>query len=128
MAKFCIKCNSKLGILEMMNDTCGKCKAEAAAEREEKNNQRIIEKVRNNISNGNKLFFYKEVFIRVDSNLLDKKIGNVDMSLLRRLGIEGWELTGIVHRTNTIALINKTEGVRGSHYGGSAAEIGRAHV
>ena len=87
--------------------------------------ERTIASVQKELDNGNKIFLYKKIYVSVDSMISENnepvglsrffgkfKFGslfsdNFDISILRYLGISGWEVVGIVPQTVGIALTNK---------------------
>jgi hypothetical protein len=120
MAKYCVKCEKKIGLLETVHDgKCSECHEKEIKEANEKERMeqemkqaeergKIIQKLRERIYSGEKVYLYKKVFKQVDSIYDGSCIYNdfsskdaVPMGSLVVDGINGWELVGTIPVTNT---------------------------
>lgn len=133
MAKFCTKCQKKIGFLD--RDYDGKCKEchdeEVKAEREKKADEKkleqakkrgeIIQKLRERIYRGEKVYLYKKVFKSVDSTY-DGQILCPAPSMVSMVldGINGWELVGTIPVTTTTVFKTRNQDNSIAHTGGVA--------
>jgi len=80
------------------------------AEREQLQIQKIVQiktMLRARLESGKSVFLYDSVFVPVDSEILDKQFASeFDVSILRRLGLMGWEIVQAVPKTKGIGLEN----------------------
>jgi hypothetical protein len=59
------------------------------------------------VTAGRRCFMYKTVFVPVDSRILDQHIGSrFEAALFADLGLDGWEVVGVVPRTLGVGLSN----------------------
>jgi hypothetical protein len=156
----CLHCNEKIefdagGVKgdEIVTLECPHCKAETTAtipptdaeiqqakvELEKvKAEQLIIQKViqikdslRTRMQNGKPLFLYESVFVPVDSELLDNEFASeFDVSILRKLGLLGWDVVLAVPKTKGIGLENiGTDTLFGSKWaGGVGGNVMGVHI
>ena len=85
--------------------------------------QKIIQiktMLRARLERGQSAFLYDSVFVPVDSQLLDDEFASeFDVSILRKLGLLGWEIVQAVPRTKGIGLENiGTDTLFGSKWAG----------
>lgn len=67
----------------------------------------IKNSLRTRLESGKPVFLFDSVFLPVDSEILDKQFASeFDVSILRRLGLMGWEIVQAVPKTKGIGLEN----------------------
>lgn len=137
MAKFCTQCNKKLGFLEGRDGLCEECyqKREDEQKRLEKEaklekKRQFLQNIRSRIESGELVYIYKYAYIEVDSYLFGKTINNEpNFNKLYYLGLLGWEIVGIVHRTVSYELETNYSGdSHGKAWGGSTGGIVGAYA
>jgi hypothetical protein len=96
--------------------------------------QKIIQiktMLRARLERGQSAFLYDSVFVPVDSQLLDDEFASeFDVSILRKLGLLGWEMVQAVPRTKGIGLENiGTDTLFGSKWaGGVGGNVMGVHI
>jgi hypothetical protein len=96
--------------------------------------QKIIQiktMLRARLERGQSAFLYDSVFVPVDSQLLDDEFASeFDVSILRKLGLLGWEIVQAVPRTKGIGLENiGTDTLFGSKWaGGVGGNVMGVHI
>jgi hypothetical protein len=96
--------------------------------------QKIIQiktMLRARLESGKSAFLYDSVFVPVDSQLLDDEFASeFDVSILRKLGLLGWEIVQAVPRTKGIGLENiGTDTLFGSKWaGGVGGNVMGVHI
>lgn len=104
------------------------------AEFEQSQIQKIIQiktMLRARLESGKSVFLYDSVFLPVDSQILNEEFaGEFDVSILRKLGLLGWEVVQAVPKTKGIALENiGTNTLFGSAYaGGIGGNVMGVHI
>jgi lipase chaperone LimK len=74
------------------------------------------------LSLSEKIVLYKKVYLPVDSRIVkDDVVNSFDIDILKRLGLDGWDIVAVVPRTFGIALTNVS-------FGSSAGETWGAGV
>lgn len=68
--------------------------------------------IASNLAVGRPAYLHNSVYLQVDSEVMGEPAGVWDIALLQSLGMEGWEIVGIVPRTSGIGLTNTTAGTR----------------
>jgi len=87
--------------------------------------------LRARLERGQSAFLYDSVFVPVDSQLLDDEFASeFDVSILRKLGLLGWEIVQAVPRTKGIGLENiGTDTLFGSKWaGGVGGNVMGVHI
>jgi hypothetical protein len=76
--------------------------------------------LRARLQSGKPAFLYDTVYVPVDSQILDEEFASdFDVSILRKLGLLGWDVVQVVPKTKGIALENiGTDTLMSSVYGG----------
>jgi len=104
------------------------------AEREQITIGKIIQikaMLRTRLESGKSAFLYDSVFVPVDSQILDEEFASeFDVSILRKLGLLGWEIIQAVPRTKGIGLENiGTDTLFGSKWaGGVGGNVMGVHI
>ena len=104
------------------------------AEREQITIGKIIQikaMLRTRLESGKSAFLYDSVFVPVDSQILDEEFASeFDVSILRKLGLLGWEIVQAVPRTKGIGLENiGTDTLFGSKWaGGVGGNVMGVHI
>lgn len=137
MAK-CSGCGKSIGFLETICDNCKKkeiekqhqIKAERKAQREkaqrerEARSQRIAvavgETIKKRLQAGHTIILYETVYSSVGSVVNEQTIGDeFEISTIRKLGLDGWEVIQAIPRTVGIGLANHQVGYSaGESWGG----------
>ena len=87
--------------------------------------------LRTRLESGKSAFLYDSVFVPVDSQILDEEFASeFDVSILRKLGLLGWEIIQAVPRTKGIGLENiGTDTLFGSKWaGGVGGNVMGVHI
>jgi len=87
--------------------------------------------LRARLESGKAAFLYDSVFVAVDSQILDEEFASeFDVSILRKLGLMGWEIIQAVPRTKGIGLENiGTDTLFGSKWaGGIGGNVMGVHI
>jgi len=87
--------------------------------------------LRARLESGTPVFLYDSVFVPVDSQILDEEFASeFDVSILRKLGLLGWEIVQAVPRTKGIGLENiGTDTLFGSKWaGGVGGNVMGVHI
>jgi hypothetical protein len=87
--------------------------------------------LRTRLESGKFAFLYDSVFVPVDSQILDEEFASeFDVSILRKLGLLGWEIIQAVPRTKGIGLENiGTDTLFGSKWaGGVGGNVMGVHI
>jgi hypothetical protein len=123
MAK-CSRCNVSLGLISF-RDYCPACeesikneeriRSTRIAEKEKAERQQaaldIAKSIKKQLVAGKQVTLYDSIYLDVDSRVVDNDIcKHFHLGLLHKLGIEGWEVIGVIPRTIGIALTNTTTG------------------
>jgi hypothetical protein len=132
MAK-CTRCGTSVGVFVKL---CNRCKQEIEAERvrqlneqrgrneaelaqaEKRRQEQIREMIakqktmiRKQLESGQKVFLYHSLYVPVDSVLLENNLADYfDISVVRNLGLSGWEVIQAVPRTVGVGLENYSAG------------------
>lgn len=132
----CRTCGRKVGLFYFLNDgaVCMDCREKTKNEtienrkresiedrqRKEESIQATIEDVQTSVQKGKARFLYNFVFLSVDSVLLKKSFcQGFEIHELQRMGLDGWEVIGIVPKTVGVGLENVSIGsTSGQTYGG----------
>jgi hypothetical protein len=70
-----------------------------------------LQELRRRIDNGEIIYFYETVYIPVNSVVTDTPLTEeFSIGLLRKLGLSGWEVVGVIPRTLGVALTNRLIG------------------
>ncbi len=70
-----------------------------------------VQSLRNSINNGEVSFFYQSVYLPVDSTVVKEKTASeFSVKALRPLGLNGWDIVGIVPKTLGLGLENSSFG------------------
>ena len=141
MAK-CSECGKSVGIFET---TCDDCKAKAvekkkrleAAKQAQTEQARqeaeaklkrieyaIGENIKQRLQTGHTIYLYETVYTPVGSILNDELLGdNLDLSSVRKLGLEGWEVVQVIPKTVGVGLTNRATGDFHSWGGGMGGNV-----
>lgn len=133
----CIRCGKPLGLLSgLFSNYCESCKniiaqekksEQIRIEREKNEKQRrqfeqftnykvnlakkTVQLIKNRINDGEVLFFYRSVYLPVDSVVVAESVtSEFSIAGLSRLGFDGWDIVGTVPRTIGIGLTNVSYG------------------
>jgi hypothetical protein len=104
------------------------------AELEQFKIQKIIQikaLMRSRLESGKPAFLYDSIYVPVDSQLLDNEFANeFDVSMLRKLGVLGWDIVQAVPKTKGIGLENiGTDTMFGSKWaGGVGGNVMGVHI
>lgn len=126
----CPRCGKSVGFLS--SSLCEDCKAEARAEEERlkaekaESAKRALEEIEilranvisltkerleQSVASGKRAYLYESVYIPVDSVVTDSPIASsFSIGALRNLGVDGWEIVGVVPRTIGVGLVNSSFG------------------
>jgi hypothetical protein len=63
-----------------------------------------------NAAAGRDTYLYEQTYVEVDSTLNEEALGTFDIAELQQLGLEGWEVVGIVPRTTSVLMSNAAIG------------------
>jgi hypothetical protein len=105
--------------------------SELAAEELKLRIESAIEGISQRIQRGRAVFLYDSIYIPVDSTILNESLVRVfDITYLRKLGIEGWEVVQSVPRTIGIVMKNISVGsTMGTTWGGgSGGNVAGVHL
>lgn len=70
-----------------------------------------VQSLRNSINNGEISFFYQSIYLPVDSTVVkEKTVSEFSVKALRPLGLNGWDIVGIVPKTLGLGLENSSFG------------------
>ena len=124
----CSVCGKSMGFFAA-STICDACRATMVAELQAKKAQNVqialediqkqkerlllpkVQEVKSKIENGEKIYLYDTVYAPVDSIVNgDTLHDEFSIGLLRRLGLQGWEVVGIVPRTFGVGLTNRAVG------------------
>jgi hypothetical protein len=104
------------------------------AEQEQFKTQKIIQiktLMRARLESGKPAFLYDSIYVPVDSQLLDDEFASeFDVSILRKLGVLGWDIVQAVPKTKGIGLENiGTDTMFGSKWaGGIGGNVMGVHI
>jgi hypothetical protein len=107
---------------------------EAARKLEEQTQQRIVEikgMMQTRLEAGKPIFLYDSIYVPVDSILNDEQMSQgFDISVVRNLGISGWEVVQAIPRTIGVGLKNTSFGsTMGDTWGGgSGGNVAGVHL
>lgn len=130
MAK-CTKCGKSIGFFATTS-ICDECSPTIIAESErlqserEQQRQMALEEfnrqkenlllskfkeLKSKIENGEQIFLYDSIYVPVDSIVNEEALNeDFSISILRKAGLQGWEVVGILPRTVSIGLTNRVLG------------------
>jgi len=114
--------------------TIKECEEAKQADLEQFKTQKICQiksMLRARLESGKAAFLYDSVFVAVDSQILDEEFASeFDVSILRKLGLMGWEIIQAVPRTKGIGLENiGTDTLFGSKWaGGIGGNVMGVHI
>lgn len=130
MAK-CSRCGISMGFFAT-STICDNCKSAAMkeynrmeAEKEERTQAAMeefkkqkellllpkLQELKSRIDGGELIYFYETLYVPVDSVVTDTPLTEeFSIGLLRKLGLSGWEVVGIIPRTIGVALTNRLIG------------------
>jgi hypothetical protein len=82
--------------------------------------QDLIREAEKRVGNGQDAFLYHSVYLPVDSRILDQNVVNqFNVRSIQQIGLQGWEVVGVVPRTDGRGLTNTSVGsTTGTTWGG----------
>ncbi|WKZ48133.1 MAG: hypothetical protein QY306_02045 [Anaerolineales bacterium] len=101
---------SQCGKVTLQGTLCEDCRNRL--EKQEVN--AIVDKLKQRLQAGQTIYLYQTIYLSVDSVLMEQKIGDdFDISKIRKLGLEGWEVTQSIPKTLGVGLSNHAVGFSG---------------
>jgi hypothetical protein len=120
----CERCGKNMGMFSFSSN-CESCKATIEAEQQQRQAELLEERkkrlhdaailkakeMKSKVQSGKKLVLYETVYLAVNSVVMNEQLCDAfDLGVLRKLGLDGWDVVAVAPRTLGTALTNVSYG------------------